>query len=263
MAFIGSTSAIIDSFFSFTVIYAAYAAVDPQQAFNYSQGLSDYGSGNSASNQLYFIATRSSSSDICSANLQTPQGIYYIQDSASGNYVAVSTSGTLAATASGTSQATAFDLAFMPGGGSIMSLSNNQYVTADPNGQSPLAAARTVASTYETFRWIMQGDGSYEIEALVNRLDITSTSSGLVNNANSTNGVTPGTYKLVKSGASVAANAHMLASVKHSTVTITTGAPLSTAAAAQPTLATKSEATKSAAAASKLNAKASAKPTKH
>ncbi|GAB5591707.1 hypothetical protein Unana1_06607 [Umbelopsis nana] len=212
-----------------SVIYAAYSAVNPQQAFNYSQSLSDYGSGNSASNQLYFISTRSSSSDICSATLQTPQGNYYIQDTASGNYVTVSSGGTLAATASGTSQATAFTLAYMPGGGSILSQSNNMYVTADPNGQSPLAAARTVASSYETFRWLIQDDGSYEVEALVNHADLTSTSAGLVNNANSTDGVAPGKYKLVKTGASVNTAAPLMASLKHSTVTISTGVPLSTA----------------------------------
>jgi len=177
------------------VIYAAYSAVDPQKAFNYSQQLSDYGSGNSATNQLYFISTRSSASDICSASLQTPQGTYYIQDASSGKYVQASSSGALSAVATDTSDATAFDLAFMPGGGSIMASSNKMYVTADPNGQSPLSAARTVVSSYETFRWIPQSDGSYELEALVNRAEVASASAGLLNNANSTNGEAAGKYK--------------------------------------------------------------------
>ncbi|KAG2186363.1 hypothetical protein INT43_002801, partial [Umbelopsis isabellina] len=184
-----------------SVIYAAYATVNPQQAYNYSQQLSDWGSGNSASNQLYFVATRSSSSNICSTSLQTPQGNYYIQDVASGKYVTAA-GGNLVASASATLTATPFTLAFMPGGGSILAQSNNMYVTADPNGASPLAAARTTASTYETFRWLAQSDGSYYLEALVNHYDVTTQSSGLVNNANSTNGVTPSKYKLVAQTAS-------------------------------------------------------------
>lgn len=160
-------------------------------------GLSDYGSGNSASNQLYFISTQTSTSDICSASLQTPQGAYYIQDVKSGLYVTVSGSGNLAASASATIIATPFTLGFMPGGGSILAQSNNQYVTADPNGQLALAAARATASSYETFRWIAQSDGTYEFEALVNKDYISTTSSGLINNSNSTNGVSPSKYKLV------------------------------------------------------------------
>lgn len=182
--------------FASLVIYAAYATVNPQQAYNYSQQLSDWGSGNSASNQLYFVATRSSSSSICSTSLQTPQGNYYIQDVASGKYVTAA-GGNLVASATATLTATPFTLAFMPGGGSIFSQSNNMYVTADPNGASPLAAARTTASTYETFRWLAQSDGSYYLEALVNHYDVTTQSSGLVNSANSTNGVSPSKYKLV------------------------------------------------------------------
>ncbi|KAI9277913.1 glycosyl hydrolase family 81-domain-containing protein, partial [Umbelopsis sp. AD052] len=180
-----------------SVIYAAYASVNPQQAYNYSQQLSDWGSGNSATNQLYFVATRPSSSNICNTNLQTPQGSYYIQDVASGKYVTVSGSGSLAATASASLTAAPFTLAFMPGGGSILAQSNSQYVTADPNGQTALAAARATPSTYETFRWVAQSDGSYQLLALVNRDYVSTTSSNLVNNANSTNGITAGKYKLV------------------------------------------------------------------
>jgi len=198
------------------VIYAAYSAVDPQKAFNYSQQLSDYGSGNSATNQLYFISTRSSASDICSASLQTPQGTYYIQDASSGKYVQASSSGALSAVATDTSDATAFDLAFMPGGGSIMASSNKMYVTADPNGQSPLSAARTVVSSYETFRWIPQSDGSYELEALVNRAEVASASAGLLNNANSTNGEAAGKYKLVKANVNTLKGSAVLSSAPSS-----------------------------------------------
>jgi endo-1,3(4)-beta-glucanase len=187
--------------------------VNPQQAFNYSQQLADWGSGNSATNQLYFVSTRSSSSNICNSNLQTPQGSYYIQDVSSGKYVTVSGSGNLAATASATLIAAPFTLAFMPGGGSIFYQGNSQYVTADPNGQAALAAVRATASTYETFKWSAQSDGSYELLALVNRDYVTATSSGLVNNANSTNGITPGKYKLVPvtttSGGSVPASGYL------------------------------------------------------
>ncbi|KAH8556532.1 glycoside hydrolase family 81 protein [Umbelopsis sp. PMI_123] len=210
-----------------SVIWAAYAAVDPQQSFNRTQSLIDYGSGNSATNQLYFISTRSSSSDICSAGLQQPQGTYYIQDASSGHYVQAATSGALSADAISTSDATEFDLAYMPGGGSILALSNNQYVTADPNGGTPLAAARTTPSAYETFRWLSQSDGSYQLEALVNRAEVTSDSAGLLNNANSTNGVTASMYKLVKANAKSVFSSALLKSsaAKSTTLPLSTAAP--------------------------------------
>ncbi len=47
------------------VIYAAYAVVNPQEAYTLAKRLRSYGSGNSASNTLYFIATQQSGSNIC------------------------------------------------------------------------------------------------------------------------------------------------------------------------------------------------------
>ncbi|OZJ01365.1 hypothetical protein BZG36_05635, partial [Bifiguratus adelaidae] len=87
-----------------SVIVAAYSVVNPQSVYNYSLQLSDWDTGNSATNTLYLIATRSSSSDICTSSTKTPIGEYYIQDVASGQYL--TGSGNLAASAATTSLTT-------------------------------------------------------------------------------------------------------------------------------------------------------------
>ncbi|OZJ01520.1 hypothetical protein BZG36_05464, partial [Bifiguratus adelaidae] len=74
---------------------------------------------------------------------------------------------------------------------------NNQYVTADPAGVDVLSAARTAASTDEFLRWIPQPDGTYLLEAMANKAEVQTTSSGLVNNVNATNGKTASKFKLI------------------------------------------------------------------
>lgn len=182
------------------MIYAAYAKVNPQQAYSYSANLFDWGSGNSASNQLYFVATQSSASDICSAGAQTPEGLYTIQAADSGLYVTVAGNGALAATTNADVLASKFELGFTPGGGTIQALATGLFITASPNGDAPLSAAREVPGSYETFRWALQPDGSYHLTAMVNRAQVTSSSSEgglLINNANSTNGIPPTSFRLV------------------------------------------------------------------
>lgn len=99
------------------MIYAAYAKVNPQEAYTYSSQLFDWGTGNSASNQLYFVSTQSSPTDICSAAEQTPEGLFTIQDTATELFVTVSGNGQLAATTSADVLASKFVLGFAPGKG--------------------------------------------------------------------------------------------------------------------------------------------------
>jgi len=182
-----------------SVIYAAYAKVNPQRAFEFSQRLFDWGTGNSASNQLYFVATQTSASDICTAGAQTPEGLYYIQDVATGKFITVGGNGNLAATTMADVLATKFQLAFTPGGGTIQARSNGKFITAAPDGLQPLSAIRDTAASYEVFRWTAQPDNQFELTAMVNRAQVTTSAETgqLLNNANSTNGIPPSKYRLV------------------------------------------------------------------
>jgi len=132
--------------------------------------LFDWGTGNSASNQLYFVSTQPSAGDICQAGAATPEGLYTIQDVTSGKFVTLAGAGSsLAASAGADVLATKFELEFTPGGSTILALSNLKYVTASPDGTGPLSAARDSPQSYETFRWAQQADGTYELQAMVNR----------------------------------------------------------------------------------------------
>lgn len=85
------------------------------------------------------------------------------------------------------------------GGGTIQVLSSELFVTASPNGDMPITAARETVGSYEVFRWTPQADQTYTLTAMVNRAEVT-TSAGegqLINNANSTNGIPAGRYRLV------------------------------------------------------------------
>ena len=77
---------------------------------------------------------------------------------------------------------------------SIQSVSTGMYVTADPNGAQPLAAARTSPSAYEAFTVVTAADGTITIKALVNNQFIVNVNGGAVNKAS---GGTPLQLKLV------------------------------------------------------------------
>ncbi|KAF7323230.1 Glycoside hydrolase family 81 protein [Mycena chlorophos] len=164
------------------VIYMAYSEVDPQTAFQRSTNISAWGGTTSQTLLLYHLATRKNPSgqNICTATASNPVGNFTIRapngkfvssTAAAPNLVATATTGTV------------FSFAYMPGGGSILNTATSQYVTADPNGVAPLAAARTVAQAWETFKVVQQTDGTYVIEALVNSAYVILDGSGeLVNN---------------------------------------------------------------------------------
>ena len=165
------------------VIYDAYANANPQQAAQLSTNLQDWGTGNTYTNTLHFIATRNnpSGTPICSGAPANPTGSFKIQSTTNNNYVVASTSSlNLAATTSDASQATVFKFTWLPNSGNILDVATNQYVTADQSGSDPLQAARTVASTWEEFmirQKVGAASGVYSIKAGSNSLYVTVRSS--------------------------------------------------------------------------------------
>lgn len=173
------------------VIYDAYSQYDPQTAASLSTQLTDWGSGNTYTNTLYFISTRPNSSggSICSSTDANPSGTYKLM-STSGQYVVSSSaSPNLVASASSSSDATSFVFAWLPNAGTIQSTANSQYVTADQSGTDPISAARTTASTWETFvirPKVGASSGVYSIKASANGLYIVVGSDGSLINGGAT-----------------------------------------------------------------------------
>lgn len=91
----------------------------------------------------------------------------YLQSKSNGLYVTLNSAGNLVATATSTSAATIFNYATVTGGYSIQARSNNQFVTAENGGGSPLAANRQTVSGWETFL-IAQTSGYFAITATAN-----------------------------------------------------------------------------------------------
>jgi endo-1,3(4)-beta-glucanase len=112
-----------------SVIYAAYSVANPQKAFSLASNLGEYGSGNSYSNELYFISTRTnpSGTPICSATVGSPLGTWTLQYN--GKYV-VSSASNVNLVASGTS-GTSYTIGFSLNVATIRANNNGQYVTAD------------------------------------------------------------------------------------------------------------------------------------
>src|SRR5258708_6862228 len=105
-----------------SVIALAYSNYDPQTAAKTSATLSNWGTGNTYSNQIYFLATRPNPSGgaICTADTQNPEGTFYLQWDATGNYVTSSAGRVdLHADSPSTSNAVAYQLSFAPNGGII------------------------------------------------------------------------------------------------------------------------------------------------
>ncbi|KZT36281.1 hypothetical protein SISSUDRAFT_1034970 [Sistotremastrum suecicum HHB10207 ss-3] len=189
------------------LIYLAYSQYSPQTANTLSASLTDWGSGNTFSNQQYFIATRPNptpGTPICSAGAAPPLGLYYIQSASSGDYV-VSTAANpnLVASATSTAGATVFNLTFVPNGVNIFSTANQQYVTADQSGVDPIVAARAVASTWESFivtPKVGAAAGTYSLLSGANSLYIQVGTGNQLINSGTTESSSTG-FKFVKANA--------------------------------------------------------------
>ena len=147
------------------------------------------GSGNTYTNELYFIGTRPNPKGqaICGALPQNPYGDFKIQ-STSGKYVAATgQDGQLTASTDSINNAGTFSSAYFPNAGTLQLVSNKQFVTADQSGTSALAAARATASTWERFiirQKIGESQDVYSIKAASNGKYVTLSSDGsLINGA--------------------------------------------------------------------------------
>ncbi|EJD49824.1 glycoside hydrolase family 81 protein [Auricularia subglabra TFB-10046 SS5] len=180
-----------------SVIYLAYSNANPQDAATRSAQLMSWGSGNSASNQLYFLSTRPNPSGqaICNAAQDSPAGTFVLQDVATGRYVvSTAASPNLIASATSASAGTPFKLAWRPG--SSTSTIGNQFVSGEIDGVAPLIANRPTASTWETFLIRpAAAAGTYTFQALSNNAYVASTTTGLINSATAISGAA--TFRLV------------------------------------------------------------------
>jgi endo-1,3(4)-beta-glucanase len=190
-----------------SVIALAYSNYDPQAAAKTSAALASWGTGNTYSNQIYFLATRPnlSGAAICTADTQNPQGTFYLQLGATGNYITSSASRVeLHADSSNSSTAVAYQLSFAPNGGTIRAVNTNQYVTADITGALPIAAARASADAWEVFviRPKVGGSGTYTLLAASNKKYVVVDSSGALVNSAATEGAGSG-FRLISAGNTV------------------------------------------------------------
>ena len=134
-----------------SVIYLAYSQANPSLATQRSTALTSWGSGNSYSNQMYFLSTRPNATGVCTTASANPLGTFYIQSAMGGKYIGTASLPNLVATAGSTAQAARFNFGFAPNAGTIQEVSTRQYVTADLSGTYTLSAGRAVASAWEVF----------------------------------------------------------------------------------------------------------------
>lgn len=169
-----------------SVIYLAYSQANPTAAAQRSASLTTWGTGNSYSNQVYFLSTRPGASGVCTSATGNPIGNFYIQSSSTNNYV--STVGLPNLLSSVTAQASAarFKFAFAPNAGTVQAISTSKFVTADQTGTTTISAARDVASSWEVFvirPKVGAASGVYSILAASNKQYLTLGAGGaLINN---------------------------------------------------------------------------------
>ncbi|KAG6901688.1 hypothetical protein C0995_009179 [Termitomyces sp. Mi166 len=169
-----------------SVIYLAYSQVNPAVAAQLSSSLTSWGTGNTFSNQLYFLSTRPGASNVCASAPSNPIGTFYIQSVTTDAYVIESTLPDLIASSTSQSLAAKFQFAFAPNAGTIKAVSTSQFVTADISGSYTISASRDTASAWEIFTIRpKQGaeSGVYSILAASNKQYVTLGSIGeLINN---------------------------------------------------------------------------------
>ncbi|EXL76703.1 hypothetical protein FOPG_08600 [Fusarium oxysporum f. sp. conglutinans race 2 54008] len=131
------------------------------------------GSGNTYTNELYFISTRPNQNGqpTCGSLPENPYGDYKIQATL-GKYVAsAANGGHLSASGTSANDSGAFSSAYLPNAGTLQLARSNQYVTADQSGASALSASRATASTWERFiirQKVGESQGIYSIKAASN-----------------------------------------------------------------------------------------------
>ncbi|KAH7101493.1 glycosyl hydrolase family 81-domain-containing protein [Auriculariales sp. MPI-PUGE-AT-0066] len=140
-----------------SVIYLALSNVDPHRAMQLSLQLTSWGSGNTYTNQLHFIATRHNPSGrpiMPMERVLDLNGTFSLQAS-DGRWISSrSNRPELVADARSSSQAAGFSIGFAPGGVTIRHATTGQYVTADISGEHALSAARERVAAWEVFKLV-------------------------------------------------------------------------------------------------------------
>lgn len=169
-----------------SVIYLAYANANPGTAAQRSSALTSWGSGNSYSNQMYFLATRPGASGVCGDVDANPLGTYVLQVASTGQFVGNSTLPDLVAGDAGQAGAVIFNFGFAPNAGTMQTVGTGQYVTADSSGTYTLSASRAAASSWEIFV-IRQKQGAatgvYSIMAASNKQYVVVGANGTLKNS--------------------------------------------------------------------------------
>ncbi|CRG91078.1 Endo-1,3(4)-beta-glucanase 1 [Talaromyces islandicus] len=171
------------------VMVAAYSNANPQVAAQWSANMTSWGTGQTYTNELYFIGTRPnpSGTPICGVVPQNPYGVFQIQEVSSGNYVTASSADTNLTVSANNGTAVTFNSTFVPNAGTLQLTSTSQYVTADGSGNYTLAASRATASSWERFvvrQKVGAASGVYSIKAASNGFYVTVNGDGwLINNA--------------------------------------------------------------------------------
>jgi len=143
------------------VIYMAHSTWDPVAAFSEAQLLTDWGSGNSNLNTLWYIATRalSNNGQVCKAAIVVGptinQGVIYSKSANA--YLVVGGDGKALATDSDVRSATVFNFGTVSGGTTIQNAATKLFASSDAAGQ-PLIVNRNTASSWETFTFTKSGD---------------------------------------------------------------------------------------------------------
>jgi len=184
------------------LMYMAHAQWDPVTAFVEAAGVSDWGSGNTLTNSLWFIATRAATANKTCLNAPTNgipilQGLIYSKSANA--YLQVGTDSTARATAS-LQGATVFNFGEIAGGNTIQDAATKQYASADASGRAPLILNRAIPSSWETFTATSRPEGYFTILAHSNGDFLAVDERGvLLNNITTTQSAVPdvGLFKFV------------------------------------------------------------------
>jgi len=170
------------------LMYMAHSIWDPVTAFQEALTVSVWGSGNSFSNTLWFIATRAStaavSGRVCSSFPQTGANIFQglLYSVSAGKYVVVGSGDNALATAD-VNGATVFKFNNVQGT-QIQNVATGEYASADNTGASTVIVNRQAPSAWETFTFY-QINGNVVIKAQSNNLFLgIGANNALINNIN-------------------------------------------------------------------------------
>lgn len=124
---------------------AAYSNAHPQVAAEWSANITDWGTGQTYTNELYFIGIRPnpSGASICGVLPENPYGAFQLQEASTGNYVAATSENTNLTVSAINGTGATFNSSFFPNAGTRQLTSTGQYVTSDSSGNFTLSASRS------------------------------------------------------------------------------------------------------------------------